>query len=162
LQGQVLDPRFARALMARSELTLGQVVLLDRVQKGLPLDAEEARTLRELGLIEGRAPRHYISAKVADVAGQKARYIHNRGLDEGYYRTLVLEYLQQYGEASRADLDALLLAKLPDVLSAAQRANKVKNLLQAMRRAGLVHMRGPRALAVWLLGQAGDVLDNSA
>lgn len=162
LQGQVLDPRFARALMARSELTLGQVVLLDRVQKGLPLDAEEARTLRELGLIEGRAPRHYISAKVADVAGQKARYIHNRGLDEGYYRTLVLEYLQQYGQASRADLDALLLAKLPDVLSAAQRANKVKNLLQAMRRAGLVHTRGPRALAVWLLGQAGDVLDNSA
>jgi hypothetical protein len=49
-----------------------------------------------------------------------------------------------------------------DVLSAAQRANKVKNLLQAMRRAGLVHARGPRALAVRHLGQAGDVLDNSA
>ncbi len=152
LQGQVLDPKFARALMARSDLTLGQVVLLDRVQKGLPLAADEARTLRELGLIEGRAPRHFISAKVADVAGQKARYIHNRGLDEGYYRTLVLEYLQRYGQAHRADLDALLLAKLPDVLSAEQKANKVKSLLQAMRRTGSVHTRGPRATALWRRG----------
>ena len=152
LQGQVLDPKFARALMARSDLTLGQVVLLDRVQKGLPLDADEARTLRELGLIEGRAPRYFISAKVADVAGQKARYIHNRGLDDGYYRKLVLEYLQRYGQASRADLDALLLAKMPDVLSADQKANKVKNLLQAMRRAGLVHRRGANVTAVWQLG----------
>jgi ATP-dependent DNA helicase RecG len=161
LQGQVLDPKFARALMARSDLTLGQVVLLDRVQKGQPLNADEARTLRELGLIEGRAPRYFISAKVADAAGQKARYIHNRGLDEGYYRTLVLEYLQRYGQATRADLDALLLPKMPDVLGAAQKANKLKNLLQGMRRAGLVHTQGPRAQAVWRPGPGEASLDKS-
>ena len=80
---QVLDAKFARALMARSDLTLGQVLLLDRVQKGRPLTPAEAQTLKGLGLIEGRTPRFFISAKVADVAGQKARYIHNRGLDEG-------------------------------------------------------------------------------
>jgi ATP-dependent DNA helicase RecG len=161
LQGQVLDAKFARALMARSDLTLGQVLLLDRVQKGLPLSGEEARTLRELGLIEGRAPRYFISAKVADVAEQKARYIHNRGLDEGYYSTLVLEYLQRYEKARRADLEALLLAKMPDVLSAGQKANKLKNLLQGMRRAGLVHTQGPRTAAVWLLGSAASGLDRS-
>lgn len=154
LQGQVLDTKFARALMARSDLTLGQVLLLDRVQKGRPLAPEEARTLRELGLIEGRAPRYFISAKVAEVTGQKARYIHNRGFDDQYYQRLVMEYLAKYGKASRADLDALLLAKLPDVLSTEQKANKVKNLLQAMRRAGLVHTRGTRVHAEWVLGPA--------
>lgn len=163
LQGQILDAKFARALMARSDLTLGQVLLLDRVQKGLALDADEARTLRGLGLIEGRAPKFFISAKVADVAGQKARYIHNRGLDDQYYQRLVLDYLTQYGRAARADLDALLLAKLPDVLDAGQKANKVKNLLQAMRRAGLVHPTGPRSAAVWHLGPGagGDGLDTA-
>lgn len=164
LQGQVLDAKFARALMARSDLTLGQVLLLDRVQKGRTLEADQARMLREQGLIEGRAPRYFISAKVADVAGQKARYIHNRGLDKGYYERLVLDFLAEYGRATRADLDALLLAKLPDVLSPAQKANKLKNLLQAMRRAGLVHTRGPRAQAEWLPGPAGESagLDKSA
>lgn len=152
LQGQVMDPRFARALMARNDLTLGQVLLLDRVQKGRALDADQARTLKSLGLIEGRAPRFFISAKVADTVGQKARYIHNRGLDDPYYQWLVLDYLKKYGQAIRADLDALLLGKLPDVLNASQKANKVKNLLQVMRRAGLVHPTGPRSLAVWHLG----------
>ena len=152
LQGQVLDAKFARALMARSDLTLGQVLLLDRVQKGRQLKPAEVRTLKELGLIEGRTPRFFISAKVADAVGQKARYIHNRGLDDGYYRRLVLDYLQRYGRAARADLDALLLSKLPDVLDAGQKANKVKNLLQGLRRAGAVHTRGPRSSATWHLG----------
>lgn len=152
LQGQILDPKFARALMARSDLTLGQVLLLDRVQKGLALTADEARTLRGLGLIEGRTPKLFISAKVADAVGQKARYIHNRGLDDQYYQRLVLDYLRKYGRAARTDLDALLLAKLPDVLNKEQKANKVKNLLQAMRRSGLVHRIGPRSDAVWHAG----------
>lgn len=164
LQGQVLDAKFARALMARSDLTLGQVLLLDRVQKGRSLTPVEAQTLKGLGLIEGRAPRLFISAKVADAVGQKARYIHNRGLDEGYYRRLVLDYLERYGHAARADLDALLLPKLPDVLDAQQKANKVKNLLQSMRRSGQVHPRGPRSAAVWHPGPdaAGQVLDKPA
>lgn len=154
LQGQMLDANFARALMARNDLTLRQVLLLDRVQKGRALATDEARMLRDMGLIEGRAPRHFISAKVADATGQKARYIHNRGLDNDYYQRLVLEYLAKYGVATRADLDALLLAKLPDVLTPEQKAHKLKNLLQAMRRAGLVHTLGPRAQAQWRSGPA--------
>jgi len=163
LQGQMLDIRFARALMARHDLTLSQVLLLDRVQKGRPLAPQEIRTLRELGLIEGRAPRYFISAKVADAAGQKARYIHNRGFDDRYYRQLVLDYLAKYGHATRSDLNALLLPKLPDVLGAEQKDHKVKNLLQAMRRAGLVRTQGPRAHAQWLpeLATAPAGLDKS-
>jgi ATP-dependent DNA helicase RecG len=152
LQGQILDPKFARALMARSDLSLGQVLLLDRVQKGQALTAEEAATLKRLALIEGRAPKFYISATIADAVGQKARYIHNRGFDDEYYQQLVLNFLRQYGSAARADLDALLRTKLPDVLNAQQKSNKVKNLLQSMRRAGLVHRTGPRSEAIWHLG----------
>lgn len=161
LQGQVLDPKFARALMARSDLTLTHVLLLDMVQKRRTLSTQEAKTLRDLGLIEGRAPKYFISAKVADAVGQKARYIHNRGLDDGHYQELVIRYLRKYGRASRADLDALLLGKLPDVLTDAQKANKVKNLLQSMRKGGLVAPRGPRSIAMWYLvsEQATDALD---
>lgn len=161
VQGQVLDPKFTRALMARSDLTLTQVILLDRVQKNQALAAHEVKALRDMGLIEGRAPKYFISAKVADTVGQKAKYILNRGLDDSHYQELVIRYLKKYGKASRADLDELLLDKLPDVLSDAQKANKVKNLLQAMRKAGLIAPTGPRSTAVWHLLQmpATDALD---
>lgn len=149
LQGQVLDPKFTRALMMRSDLTLRQVLLLDRVQKGQALSADEVKTMRVMGLIETRARKVFISAKVADTVGQKAKYIHNRGLDDGYYQQLVLDYLKKYGKATRADLDALLLAKLADVLVGQQRANKVKNLIQGMRRAQLIELRGKRPSYFW-------------
>lgn len=156
LQGQMRDAKFARALMARNDLSLREVIQLDRVQKGRSLLAEEARALRSRGLIEGRAPRLFISARLADATGQKARYIRNRGFDDSYYQQLVLGYLTTYGQATRADLDALLLAKLPEVLSPEQKTHKLKNLLQAMRRGGLVHTRGPWALALWLPGPASS------
>lgn len=156
LQGQVLDPKFTRALMARSDLTLGQVLLLDRVQKGQTLSTEEVKAMRAMGLIEGRAPKVFISAKVADAVDQKAKYIHNRGLDDGYYQQLVLDYLKKYGKATRADLNALLLAKLADVLVNQQRTNKVKNLIQGMRRAQLIELRGKRPKLFWHLADATD------
>lgn len=89
--------------------------------------------------------------EMADALGQKAKYIHQRGLDDRYYQKLVLDYLQEYGHATRTDLDELLLRKLPDVLTDAQKANKVKNLMQSMKRAGLIKPHGARSAAVWRL-----------
>lgn len=152
IAGQVLDVKYTQTLMKRSDLALHHVLLLDRVQKRRPLSPEQVRELKELKLIEGRSPNYFISAKVADWVGQKASYIRTRGLDDVYYRQLVAEYLQKYGQATRQELDELIRPKLPDVLDAAQRAHKLKNLLQAMRRQGLIHPEGPRSSAIWRLG----------
>ena len=78
---------------------------------------------------------------------------HQRGLDDQYYQKLVLDYLGQYGQATRADLDALLLGKLAEVLSPSQKANKIKNLLQAMRRTEQIEPDGPRSATVWRLSK---------
>ena len=150
--GQVLDVKYTQLLMKRADLDLRQVLLLDKVQKKRPLAADDVRELRALKLIEGRSPNFFVSAKVAEWTGQKASYIRNKGLDDGYYRKLVTDYLKKYGQATRKDMDDLLLAKLPDVLDAAQKAHKIRNLLQAMRRDDLIHRTGPKATAIWRLG----------
>lgn len=156
IQGQILDTKFARVVMTRTDLSLKEVLLLDRVQKGQPLASADMKALRDLGLLEGRAPKLFISSKVADAVGQKARYIHNRGFDDKYYQKLVLGYLQEYGKATRSELDDLLLTKLPNILTPEQKANKVRNLLQSMRRDGLMQPVGPRASAVWFLSKRSE------
>lgn len=148
---KVLDANYTLMLMKRSDLALRQVILLDRVQKKRSLSPAEVRELKMLKLIEGRSPKYFISAKVAEWTGQKARYIHNRGFDDDYYRKLLVDYLNQYGRATRREVDELLLSKMPDVLDADQKAHKVRNLLQAMRREELIHREGPKATAYWLL-----------
>lgn len=152
ISGQVLDVKYTQMLMKRSDLDLRTVLLLDRVQKKHPLAVNEVQALKRMNLIEGRSPNYFVSAKVADWANDKARYIRNRGLDDRYYRKLLMDYLEKYGQAARQDVDALLLGKLPEVLDEAQKTHKVRNLLQAMRRDGLIHREGPKVTAVWKLG----------
>jgi ATP-dependent DNA helicase RecG len=154
IPGRILDVKYTQLLMKRTDLDLRQVLLLDRVQKRLPLSPDEVRQLRGLNLIEGRSPNLFVSAKVAALTEQKATYIRNRGLDDDYYQQLVLGYLDKYKQALRSDLDDLLTPKLPDVLDAAQKRHKIKNLLQALRRQGRIHPDGPRSSAVWKLGPA--------
>lgn len=146
---QLLDMKYTRMLMKRADLTLAQVVLLDRVQKQRSLLPAAAKKMKTLKLIEGRAPNYLISSKVAEWTGQKARYIHERGMNDKYYQDMVLQYLKKYGQASRQELDDLLLTKLPEVLDAVQKINKIRNLQQAMRRSGLIERTGPRGAPVW-------------
>ena len=83
--------------------------------------------LRQRALVA--APNIFVSAQVAAWTDDKARYIRNRGLDDGY-RELIVDYLKRYGQASRQEIDALLLPKLPDVLDATQQGHKIRNLMQ--------------------------------
>lgn len=138
-------------LFPTAVLSLRHVLLLDRVQKRRALSAGEINELRRLKLVEGRAPNLFVSAKVAEWTEQRASYIRNRGFDDAYYRTLVTDFLKRYGKANRRELDDLLLPKLPDVLDAEQKAHKVRNLLQAMRRRGEILREGPKAAAIWKL-----------
>ena len=149
IPGTILDVNYTRMLMQRDDLDLRQVLLLDRVQKKAGLTPEEVKALKADKLIEGRSPNFFVSAKVAAWTGDKARYILNRGLDDSYYKTLILDYLDKYGQASRQEINELLLPKLADVLNDQQRGHKIRNLMQAMRKEGLIVREGPRTEPVW-------------
>lgn len=148
---RLLDVKYTQMLMKRSDLTLTQVVLLDRVQKQRGLLPDQVRELKMLKLLEGRAPNYLISSKVAAWTDQKARYIRERGMNDKYYQDVVLQYLEKYGQATRQELDDLLMTKLPEVLDMQQRANKIKNLLQVLRRTGKLQSAGKRPQIMWRL-----------
>ena len=66
----------------------------------------------------------------------------NTVVDDQRYKKLIFEYLEVYKEAKRLDINVLILDKLPEVLNEQQKDNKVKNLLQSMRREGLIDLEG--------------------
>jgi ATP-dependent DNA helicase RecG len=64
----------------------------------------------------------------------------------------VLSLLKEYGATSRKEIDNLLLGKLPDILGQEQKENKVRNLLQEMRREGIISSEGgPGPKTKWIL-----------
>ena len=140
IPGSIGDENYTRMLINNTDLSLKTVILLDKVQKSIPLDEGEIKKLRKLGLIEGRKPNLFVAAKVAKATGRKVDYIRNSGFDNQYYRDMVLEYIKQFKEATRNEIEGLLLEKLPDVLSEQQKKDKVKNILQWLKSNGKIEL----------------------
>lgn len=135
--------------MERTDLDLGQVVLLDRVQKGLRIGRVEHRRLKSAGLVEGRYPSLIVAAAVARATGEAGRHIRERGLDKQYYLDLILALVAKHGPVERRDVDELLVSKLPDRLTLEQKRRKVRNLLQELRRTGKIVNLGSRSRSRW-------------
>lgn len=151
ITGRILDERYTRLLMERTDLDLAQVMLLDRVQKRLRIEPDEHRRLKSAGLVEGRYPNLIVAAAVAKAAGEAGRHIRERGFDKQYYLDLTLALVREHGPVTRKDVDQLLVPKLADRLTEEQKRRKVNNLLQELRRAGRIENRGHRAKPEWVL-----------
>jgi len=140
--GKVMDINYAKKIASMPDLSLIDIIALDKVAKSKTLDEPEIKNLKSKGLIEGRKPNFHISATVANITGEKADYIKQRGIDDGYCQKIILDYLKKFGEGKKIDFESILLEKLPDVLDQNQKQNKVKNNLQALRKQGKIEPHG--------------------
>ncbi|MFO0702059.1 MAG: hypothetical protein U0236_22825, partial [Nitrospira sp.] len=157
ISGRILDERYTRLIMERTDLNLEQVILLDRVQKKKPVSKDEHRHLKAAGLVEGRYPSLMVAGAVAKVTGETGRHIRERGFNKQYYVDLILALLREHGPVDRAAVDDVLLSKLPDRLTSKQKQRKVHNLLQELRRSDIIRNKGTRADPKWtLVGPAQD------
>ena len=156
IHGAVVDEAYTNLLMQRTDLPLVDVLALDRVQKSLPIPDETIKRLRSKRLIEGRRPHLRVAPVVADATETRAGYIHARGQDDLHYLRLIVDYLREFGTATRPDIDDLLYGKLPDGLTRDEKTRKVANLLTKLRRDGHIRNTGTRTNPVWVLVQHDD------
>ena len=140
--GKILDTKYAVKLAQMPNLSLHEIILLDKVSKSKSMTEFEIKELKDKQLIEGRKPNFHISAEVAIATGEKSDYLKQRGIDDGYCQKMILNYLEKFGEGKREDFESLLLDKLPDVLDIIQKRNKIKNNLQTLRKQGKIDIKG--------------------
>lgn len=151
IYGQIIDVAYSRLLIQKTDLSLPEIMGLDRVQKGLSIDAEMLKRLRKGELVEGRKNRLHVAADIAEATASKADYIKMRSFDDSHYERMIREYLEKFDSASRKDLDDLLLDKLSDALDEKQKLNKIHNLLTKMRTDQVIHNTGSRKVPSWAL-----------
>lgn len=150
LRGRILDERYTRLLMSQSGLDLGLIVLLDKVQKGVRISPDEGKRLKAARLVEGRYPGLIVAGPVAAVTGQKAQHIRNRGFDSRYYRDMIVALVREHGPVSREDIDKLLMDKLPEALTLAQKVSKVHNLISSLS-GKVIRNVGTRQASKWIV-----------
>jgi ATP-dependent DNA helicase RecG len=138
IEGKILDINYAKKLAQMPNLSLNDIILLDKVQKKKILSSDEARYLRGKSLIEGKRPNIYISSMVASHTNQEDDYMRLKGIDDAYAKKIIIDYLKQFKKAKRPDFEKVLLDKLPDILDEQQKKNKIKNYLQSLKKEGFI------------------------
>lgn len=142
INGKILDPSYASKLAHMPELSLHEIILLDKVQKHKDLSAQEIRELKSKGLLEGKYRKFHISSHVAGKTGQKSEYMRLKGIDDEYIKKMIIDYLIKFVSGRKVDFENILIDKLPDVLDIAQKKDKIKNILQRLRREGHIDING--------------------
>lgn len=124
IDGKVIDEQFAKILVQVPDMSMSDILLLDKVQKQKRLSDDEIKYMRKKKLIEGRKPNVFLSRNIVrqtkDV-GLKATYVKNKSFDDEYFRKLIIQYLEKFSIAKRSDIDDLLMGKLSDVLTIDQK-----------------------------------------
>lgn len=151
--GKVLNEEYTQLLFERPDLTIEDIVLLDKVQKHVKLPKGVVNSLREKKLVEGRVDNLIISAEVAQKLHQEVNYIKKSGLGETFYIEAVKKLIRTFGYATRKQVDDLLIEQLPTDMSDIQKKNKIRNLLQKMRNCGEIvyEKNGAEKKSVWVL-----------
>jgi ATP-dependent DNA helicase RecG len=151
ISGKILDMDYARLLARNQDLTLEEIIMLDKVQKKQELTAFEEKHLRSKKLIEGRKPNYFIGIKVAQKTGQKAAYSKNSAFDRYYYLDLIEKAIKEHKSLDRTDVDELLWNKLPDWMEDKQKKIKINNLLSELRRKNRILNEGSDGKPKWVL-----------
>ncbi len=157
IMGRLIDENYSRVLIEKADLDLSTVIALDKVQKRKPLTPEELKHLRRLKLIEGRAPNVFVASKIVAITGDKAQYIRNRAFDTAHYKQMILDFIREFGVATRKDIDSLILDKLSDTLTAEQKKNRIKNILHEMAKQDQTILnQGSDRASEWILVNKPD------
>ena len=149
LYGKIIDENYSKLLFEKANLNIDQVILLDKVQKKYPITKAQSDYLRKDKLIEGRYPNIYISSDIAKVTGEKESYIYNSGLENDYYKSLIMKYITKYGKASRKELENLLKDKLPATLSDDNKVNRIRYLLKMLRKEKKIYNDKSENMSCW-------------
>ena len=134
IYGKVINPIYVKLLQKHSEISLDDVIQLDKIQKGLAVDEIVEKDLKRRGLIEGRKGNYYLSNSVSSETDKMAEYVKNKAFDKKYYTDLTYELIKKQNKkgTTKEDVTALLYTKLSDVQTPEQKDNYIRNLLHQM------------------------------
>ncbi len=156
LTGKLLDMDYARVLARNPELSLHEIILLDKVQKQKSLTDDELKHLRLKGLVEGKKPNIIISARIAQTLGQKAAYTRKKAFGKQQYFDWIIQAIKDHGSISRKDIEHLLWDRLSDLYSDKQKKIKINNLISDLRKMGKIRNVGSDAKPKWVLIDTDD------
>ena len=137
ITGKILNLDFANLLTKHPDLSLSDIFLLDKVQKRKDLSANELKYLKKKKYVEGRKPNIFLSHSIVEKTKDKElikEYEQNKGLSKDELKNMILSFIKSKDKVYRTEIDQFIWNKLPNILTHSQKLNKIRNIIQELRR----------------------------
>jgi ATP-dependent DNA helicase RecG len=119
IYGELLNENYSRLLFNHPELSLDEVIALDKIQKKQQVSETEIQHLRNLKLVAG-------TDYELQVAGNYVRISYQD------YKQTILNFIKQNGSATRDDIVDLIMPTLSPDIPIEKRQKKISNILVEM------------------------------
>lgn len=85
------------------------------------------------------------------ITNEKESYIYNKGLENDFYKSLIIKYIKEYGQASRKEIIKLLKDKLPSSLDEKNKISRVRYLMELLKKENKIYNDGCKGTSCWKL-----------
>lgn len=99
-------------------------------------------------LTEYNSVKAILYGKIID---EKVDYMENKGLDNTFYKALIIDYLKQFKQATRKDINQFIYSKLPSTLTKDEKSKRVTYLLTSLRKENKIVNTGSDTKSIWIL-----------
>ena len=157
IYGKTTDRNYSLTLAGNPGLSMEEVIMLDKLRKGIELNRDEIETLREKKLIKGHSTLLRFnpgepSITNVTVGGEKVPA--ERDLKEE-----VLELIRSNGPIGRIEIERALSGILPKNMTDAQKKNKIANTVKHLAGRGLIkNIDTPRMAKYVITGRTEEHL----
>jgi ATP-dependent DNA helicase RecG len=116
IYGELINDNYSRQLKKHPELSLDDVILLDKVQKKQSISETELQRLRDLKLVAGTASELQVAGNYTKISYQD-------------YKQMILDLISQKGSATREDIVNMILPTLSPDEPIEKRKKKIANIV---------------------------------
>jgi ATP-dependent DNA helicase RecG len=149
LYGELINENYSRILFKYPELSLDDVIALDKVQKKIPVNETEIQRLRNLKLVAGVASELQVAGNYTKITYQD-------------YKQMILELITQNGTATRDDIVNLIMPTLSPDIPMEKRQKKISNIIVEIstKDRKIVNISKSIKSPVWALAESGAKISN--
>ena len=139
--GEIINDNYAHQLKTRTELSLKDVIALDKVQKKIPIDETEIQHLQELKLIAEVDSKLQIIGYYPTVSYQE-------------YKQMILDLITKKGSATREDIVNLIMPTLSPDEPIEKRLRKITNIIAKLSKQEKIikNTSNTDKYSIWKLG----------
>ena len=140
LYGELINENYSRQLKKHPELSLDDVISLDKVQKKQSISETEIARLRELKLVAGVASELQVAGNYTKITYQD-------------YKQMILELITQNGSATRDDIVNLIMPTLSPDEPIEKRLKKIANIVTKLsaKEKGIINTSNTDKYPVWVI-----------